>query len=320
MVYMVFDNPDDKDNMTFLSDYDTSSIQQLYPEMQCKSVKQMLSFCRSTLKRTSNGDTIICWYDFMGVLLWWLCTLQHKKRKIVILNILLKDKNTLKNKVAQLLYKPALRAKNVTATVTSNEYGAWLNKRLGLHGNYTLLHDIYHSNYATAHSAEIQKGSVFCGGRNSRNWKLIIEVAKEMPDVHFRCVMPQGEYERHSPQFSKNIDAKYDIPQKQFLNMLTESEIVIMPLDTEAPAGLIALFQAAANRKMVIASNTMTIREYLGNGRGALCDSDKKEWVRKIRYYLEHSNERKQCADAFQKFLETECSERHYAEVLMKLI
>ena len=43
---------------------------------------------------------------------------------------------------------------------------------------------------------------------------------------------------------------------------MCQSSLVVMPLDTEAPAGLIAFFQAAANGRMSITSDTVTTREY----------------------------------------------------------
>ena len=66
------------------------------------------------------------------------------KRNVVCLNLLLKQKNTLKNKLASWIYKQALLADNFHATVTSREYGKWLNKSLGINVEYTLLHDVFH--------------------------------------------------------------------------------------------------------------------------------------------------------------------------------
>lgn len=119
MIYMLFDNPADKKNMTFLNDYETENIKQIYPAKKCNSTKEMLSLCKDMIKQSVEGDTIICWYDFMAVLCWWLCKLQFKNRKIIALNILLKDKATKKNKLAKLLYKPVLMSNKVKATVTS---------------------------------------------------------------------------------------------------------------------------------------------------------------------------------------------------------
>lgn len=320
MVHMLFDNPDDRNSMRFLADYKTASFKQVFPAQQCLSSNSMIKFCWTCIKNTADGDVIICWYDFMGVICWWLCKLQNKKCGIVILNILLKDKDTIKNKIARLLYKPVLKSKNVRATVTSKEYGQWLNERLGLSKKYILLHDIYHSGYVVERTEQIEKRTVFCGGRNGRDWAFLNEIAKTLPNVHFNCIMSKEDYEKYMASFAKNVCAKYDLPQEEFLQVLSESKLVIMPLDTEAPAGLIAMFQAAANNKMIIASDTMTTREYLGKNRGCLCGKNVKVWAEKIKYYIENTKEAQQCAAKFKIFLETECSEKHYAETLVQLV
>ena len=71
-IYMLFDNPADKQNMTFLKEYETAVIQHVYPEQKCNSTKEMLSGCQEIIKKSADGDTIIFWYDFMAVLCWWL--------------------------------------------------------------------------------------------------------------------------------------------------------------------------------------------------------------------------------------------------------
>lgn len=176
MVYMLFDNPADKQNMTFLGEYETASIQQVYPEHKCNSTKEMLQACKEMIKRSADGDTIICWYDFMAVLCWWLCKVQFKKRKIIVVNILLKDKNTAKNKLAKMLYKPVLKSKDVQATVTSRKYGEHLNEMLGIQREYVLLHDIYHGGYSIDYKGDVIPNTVFCGGRNGRDWDFLIEM------------------------------------------------------------------------------------------------------------------------------------------------
>lgn len=106
--YMIFDNPEDKKNMSFLDRYKYMNIEFIYPKKKCNSIQDMLRECNHLLRRSNKGDTIICWYDFMAVLCWVLCKIQFKRRKIVALNILLKDKSTYKNRLAKLLYKAML--------------------------------------------------------------------------------------------------------------------------------------------------------------------------------------------------------------------
>lgn len=164
-IYMLFDNPADKQNMTFLNGYETAKIRQVYPPQKCNSTKEMLATCKDIIKQSAEGDTIICWYDFMAVLCWWPCKVQFKNRKIIALNILLKDKATAKNKLAKFLYKPMLKSKKVQATVTSKKYGEHLNEMLGIRKQYTLLHDTYHGGYSMDYDGAVAPNTVFCGGR-----------------------------------------------------------------------------------------------------------------------------------------------------------
>lgn len=319
-IYMLFDNPADKQDMTFLNGYETVEIRQIYPSTKCNSAKEMLSVCKDTVKRSADGDTIICWYDFMAVLCWWLCKIQFKNRKIVALNILLKDKATAKNKLAKFLYKSMLKSKKVQATVTSRKYGEYLNEMLGLHKQYTLMHDIYHSSYSIAYEGKVVPNTVFCGGRNGRDWDFLIKIAQAMPGVTFNCVMPKDKFEQYKENFSKNMVVKLNIPEKEFLEFMCQSKLVVMPLDTEAPAGLIAFYEAAANGKMAITSNTVTAQEYFANGRGVLCEKNVEDWKNKIQYYLQHETEADNRAAEFKKFLERECSEEKYAKTLWGML
>lgn len=320
MVYMLFDNPVDKQNMTFLGEYETASIQQVYPEKKCNSTKEMLQACKEMIKRSADGDTIICWYDFMAVLCWWLCKVQFKKRKIIAVNILLKDKNTAKNKLAKMLYKPVLKSKDVQATVTSRKYGEHLNEMLGIQKKYVLLHDIYHGGYSINYKGDVIPNTVFCGGRNGRDWDFLIEIAKAMPEVTFNCVMPKDKWEQHKDSFSDNMVVKSDISEKEFLEFVCQSQLVVMPLDTEAPAGLIAFYQATANGKMSITSDTVTTQEYFAEGRGALCRENVEDWKNEIQYYLQHPADVDACAVKFKNYLESECSEEKYAKTLWRML
>ena len=315
MVYFIFDNPVDKSKMEFLYEFDTKIYQQVYPDHQLLGIKEMASFVKDCISNTIEDDQLIFWYDFMGVLCWWLCRLTHKRRRIIILNILLKKKKTKKNAVAKFLYKNVLRDKNVVATVTSKEYGEWLNRLLGLRRDFPLLHDIYYGD------AVVQKSGsgryVFCGGRNGRDWNMLLEIAKEIPDIFFRCVMPQSICDSFH-EIPANVEIQYDIPEQCFLDLLEGSLLVAMPLNTDAPAGLIALFQAGMYKKLVITSNTPVTREYISSNRGVLC-STKDDWISAIKHFIANADEAKTKAVNFNTFLNKECSKEIYAKELMKL-
>lgn len=320
MIYFLFDNPADKKTMEFLKEYDTATFRLIFPQEQCKSIKSMMRTCRDCIGDSGKGDTIICWYDFMGILCWWLCRVLHKKRKIVALNILLKNKKSLKNRIVRILYRPALKSRNLVATVTSKAYGEAVNKLLDIKTQYILLHDIYHDEYSIGYIGKVQENSVFCGGRNGRDWNFLLQIAEQMPDVQFNIVVPKAAFEKYKNAFGDNVNVKTEIPETEFIELMCKSSLVLMPLDTEAPAGLIVMFQAAGNGKLIIASDTVTTKEYLAADRGVLCANSLNEWERQIRYWLAHQDKGKVRAEKLRLFLEKECSEKKYAETLMKLV
>lgn len=320
MIYVLYDKPQKLEDMSFLTSAFEKEYEDIYPEWRCTSIKQMLSVCSATVKRAKVDDTIVCWYDFMGVLCWWLSKMTNKKIRIVAINILLKDKNTLKNRLAKFLYKKALSSQSFEATVTTEEYGRYINDILNIKAEFTLLHDAYHKNYTLDKMVESKHNTVFCGGRNGRDWNLLFEVARKLPDVTFNCVMPNAMKEQFDDVLGDNVCIKTDISESAFMELMCESQLIAMPLDTEAPAGLTVYFQAAANNKMVITSDTVTTEGYLSNGRGALCKNTVKDWMDKIQYYLHNKTASDACATRFKDFLESECSEEKYAKTLWEML
>lgn len=101
---------------------------------------------------------------------------------------------------------------------------------------------------------------------------------------------------------------------------MCQSQLVVTPLDTEAPAGLIAFYQAAANGKMAITLDTVTTQEYFADGRGALCGRNIEDWKNKIQYYLQNREEADVSVAKFKSFLESECSEERYAKTLWRML
>lgn len=320
MVYFLFDNPADKQNMEFLKKYCTASFELRFPKEQCKSIKSIVSLCSECIRDSSKSDTIICWYDFMGIICWWLCRLTFRNRNIVVLNILLKNKKSLKNRIARILYKQALKSKNLLATVTSKEYGESVNRLLGIRKDYILLHDIYYEEYDIGYTGYIQDNSVFCGGRNGRDWDFLFKLANQMPDIQFNVVMPLSVFEKYKNTFGDNVNVKTEIPGSEFLKLMCQSSLVLMPLNTEAPAGLIVIFQAVANCKLIITTDTVTTREYFGNQRGVLCENDLGDWEKQVRYWLSHKKEAQAKALNLRNYLENDCSNKKYAETLNRLV
>ena len=320
MNFILFDNPQDKDRLSFISNIIHTEMKEVYSPKENKLVLGWIKGCLSALRQSYRNDTIICWYDFQAVLCYWLAKLSFRQRKIVCINLLLKDKASAKNKVVAWLYKKALKSKHFVASVTSVEYGKHLKNRLGIDKDLLLLHDVFHEDYKVNASLDVCPNTVFCGGRNGRDWKFMIEVAKAMPHVQFHLVMPKVTYDEYQHELPSNVVAKYNLSMDDFLKEMCSCELVALPLDTEAPAGLIVLFQAAANMKYIITTDTMTTREYLSDGRGCLLANVIDIWSKAIDEKLGKVKPNAMASEKLLNFLETECSEEKFVEGIELMI
>lgn len=319
MNYFLFDNPNDRKYMDFINLYSNLNYKLVFPQKRCRSLMEMYSICWKQILKSKKNDTIVCWYDFMGIICWWICFFLRKRRNIVAVNILLKNKETKKNKIVKFLYKIPLK-KGLKASVTSSNYGEWLNAILGIDRKYPIIHDVYHNEYECDYTGKIEENSVFCGGRNGRDWGLVFELSNRMPDFKFNLIMTTEEYESYKNRMGNNIFVQTNTSQEDFLKELCKSTLVILPLNTQAPAGLIVLFQAGANHKAVITTRTVTTEEYVGNARGILCENNLEEWEKKIRLCMESEKQRKEISQNLYNFLTSECNEKNFITEIDKLV
>ena len=236
------------------------------------------------------------------------------------INILLKDKSSLRNKIVSYLYKKSLLSSCFSASVTSVKYGEWLNKKLELDAKYTLIHDVYHDAYRFEQAVDVIPNSVFCGGNNGRDWRFLIEVARKMPDIRFNIVMPHDVYLKYHSVFTKNMNVRYDIPYNEFMKELCSSSIVCLPLDTQAPAGLIVMFQAAANLKPLITTKTVTTMEYINKERGIIISNELDVWVNSIKSCLENIENINKRALNFRDYLYCNCSEEIFVNGIKRML
>lgn len=276
--------------------------------------------CREALRQSSRQDVIISRFDFQAILLWWICKLTFRNRNIVCINIMLKDKTTLKNKVAGILYKLPLAADNFVASANSQEYMEWIKTRLGVRNELFLLHDVCKKEYILPDKTEPASRYVFTGGGGSRDWDFAFKLAEIVPELEFKFVMIETDYKKYKDKNLKNVSIYHDIPYVDFIEKIANAFVVCLPLSVQTPAGLIALFQAGANHVPVIITSTLASREYVTEKRGECLPPEIDLWARRLRHMMCNNEESIHKADNFYDFLYAECSEECYADQIKKMI
>lgn len=287
------------------------------PRRPRKKEIQWLAGVLKVLRRSRRGDRIAFVFDFQAVLAWWICRLFRLRRSFICINLLLDQKPTFRNRLVSAMYRNALPAENFKATVTSEEYGEWLNARLGIDVPYTLLRDVFIP--ATAAPAPAPASDVFCGGRNGRDWEFMLELASALPEVSFTLVIPDslaGPFRRRKRE---NVRIFGNLSEADFEAHLAAASTVCLPLTKQAPCGLLVLFQAAAHRKPVLTTDTVTTRAYCSEGRGILLPRDPDLWKSAILSCLHHPEQSAKMADNLLAFCQQACSPEKYVQTLDSL-
>lgn len=319
MILILHDTPE---GYPFVAERMKRPCRKVYSPQKSRKYFTWVAGAWKAMRESRKGDIIVSLYDFQGILCLLIGYLTFRRRHILGINLLLKDKPTAKNRLASALYRHAVRSPWFHTTVTSKAYQDWFNQKLGLSLDYPLLRDVYYDSYEPSENiADESNGSVFCGGRNSRDWKLMVNLAKAMPDVPFCFIMPDDKYFEFEKEMPRNVTAMHEVPMKVFTDRMGKASVICMPVTTDAPAGLITMFQAAGYKKPIISTHTVTTCEYLTPERGYLLPDNRTEtWEKTIRAILDNPDEAKTKALNFHKFVTEQCNEAAYVERFEEII
>ncbi|HBE42609.1 MAG TPA: hypothetical protein DDW27_15680 [Bacteroidales bacterium] len=258
-----------------------------------------------SLLKSRRGDVIICFLDVMGLYLFLLSRILFSRREIIVINIMFNDGSDFLTSIKRKMFRMMLKNNRVHPTVTSSELSAIYKELFRIpEKHFYLLHDCYGDQEIYADRPE-EGDYVFCGGTNGRDWKTLIKAADLLPDIRFVVVGPQRN--TLGDKIPGNIEYFFNVSYNDFQKMMLKCSIVALPLNTEAPAGLIVLFSAGLMHKPLVSTNNYTLREYVTSGEnGFLIEpGDYLTLAEKIKELNEDSLKRGEFGDRlFKKVVE----------------
>lgn len=319
--YLLFDQ--EGKYLEFVGELSAYPLKAIKSPARGGKLKRWTLGCLRALRASRRGDAVVCWFDFQAVMLFWMCRLTMRRREIFAINIMLKERRSPRNRVAALLYRPALTSRCFHASVTSPGYGQWLNRRLGVEVEYSLVRDVMLSFYLTlrpdgAKAAEPR--TVFSGGHNGRDWPFMLRLAEAMPDARFHFVAGGDVCKRLEPLCPANVTLEHDISAADFAARLCGCQVLCQAVDTEAPSGLITLFQAAAYGKPVFMTRTATSSAYVTPERGYPLPRDIEAWKAALNQAFARPEEMALRAERMREFVAAECSEEKFVAQLDQMI
>ena len=221
----------------------------------------------------------------MGVYVYFISKLLLRKKKILILNIMNPPEKRLYSRLRDQVYRFALKSDLCYATVNTNSLIKVYRDSFNLpNKKFYVLQDSVQFHEEIVNKFNSKGNYIFFGGSGGRDFELALKIAENTPWTEFVFVIRKKHYFYKTP-LSKNVKVFYDIPSNEFNELMLNSSFVILPIKYDTPAGIIVLITAALMCKCVIASNTLTISEYITHEyNGILVDNkDFESWLNYIK-------------------------------------
>jgi len=266
--------------------------------------------------RDSKKDDVIIGTNFhVGAIASLFCILFRKKNNVLALNLILNDKSIVINFIRGLVLYVSFKNSNFYCTI--NDFSL-----IKLYSKYFLndvdesrffgLLDVYENKQKLIPTNE-NENYVFSGGETSRDWETLFNAANDMPNTKFICIAR----ERLFPKLvvPKNVELIFDVSFKRFLEYLKKCSIVVLPVNSEGPSGLLVLFDATSLGKPTITTETNVVKNYIINQKyGTLTKlKDHESITQQIHFILNNYDFGKKMANEFRMELETNFSPKNYA-------
>lgn len=218
----------------------------------------------TAIKNSEKNDVIICWNFTTSLACGYLCRILHKRRIILALNIIAHQVGKLKEIARKIFFSPVVSMKRYFLTVNSSIYINSYSERFNISTEkFFVLNDAIHTHEDTLQNTD--EGYVFTGGEAQRDWDTFFSTCNKLPEINFVCIARKKNYDQ-TLITPKNVKLLFDTDQDIFNEYMKKSRMVVLPLKSRLPCGLIILLQAAMMKKPIIATQTPSIENYITNG------------------------------------------------------
>lgn len=221
------------------------------------------------IRKSKPGDSIVSWNFIIGAFIGVICHLLGLKRTVLSLNMISHSKKGLVANARRVVYNYAFSYKGFLFTANSFDTIERYSKDYKFDRSIAfVLPDAYLDSYEQADFYPISS-YIFCGGEAQRDWALLFEGAKLLPEYKFVGV-GRRKYMEKGLEIPDNVKMYYDIGEDKFDELLKNASIVALPLKSDMPAGLIVMFKAILLSKPVITTKSSSMENYLQNGENGV--------------------------------------------------
>lgn len=294
-IYILFDQAHDKDWLIedLSKHYGTNRIKVLRlgvksSEMEIKAgVFGKLLNLYYTLKpsivvlfSSKKQDIIICWGSYAGLIVNFLSRFFCLRRELIFPGWL----SPVRHQKTILLSKYAATNKHCQITITSPELEHLWERHLNIKsiGNFHYVPDMFEGDNGYEIVTFKKDSYYFTGGMANRDWNLLMNVASRLPNLHFKCVALQSDFQSKTNSVPNNVEVFFNTDSATYYELMREAKCILLPLvDTRKVSGLINIIRAAQFGVPCFVTDTLATAQYYED-KDFLLSPNVEDWISRI--------------------------------------
>ena len=189
--------------------------------------------------------------------------IDKKQHKIVALNLLCHsfNKPTMAQKIRDWFYRNAFKNPNLYSTCNEETNRLEYIKRFDVKNDERIIILEDAISMDNIEEKDITGEGIFAGGASARDWETLLRCAENTSEFKYHICARETDW----PTKMKlpNVNVAFNLPKNEFDRLLINSKMVVLPVNSDVTAGLLVLFEAVKNNKLIVCTDTKSIRKFI---------------------------------------------------------
>lgn len=235
------------------------------------SIKNIFRYAWYAFRQLNRNDVAIFWNPESAIALSVINLFCGRRNRIIALHSFFSDEPKKFRMIWKTIFFFSNFYRNILYTVNTSEEIEHYNNVYGIEkSKMHVLPDCYEPQLLsyTCNTYTPRVGYIFSGGRSWRDWETLISAAQQTPTLKYIIAADKDAF--RGMDIPSNVTIKYEVPFEDYLNLIRNSTIVVLPLSKNIACGLLLLVQSAIMHKPLVSTDTPCIRNYARNNANAL--------------------------------------------------
>ncbi len=242
------------------------------------------------LSKRTKKELTLYWLDVMGFGGAIVAKILKDERPILILNIMLSDSSSILSRLKKRCFHHIIRWPNVYCTINAPYLAKYYRVSDEFEHKCFPLGDVIHFDEEITQIGSVDDcGYILCIGSAGRDIDLFFSIVRAQPHEKFVWITKSDHHSYGT--LPSNLKIEISPSFQKVSIMIYNSKLVILPLSTQSPAGILSIVHTVNIGRPILVTKTVSSVQYFMPGSHCIVEGRVlQNWEKKINSILRTSN------------------------------